>query len=151
MFKDIGTASQQVSPWKDPAQLFIRQGGANGSGTRGMIGTALGFTDADWSASIPAANVFTSSGTLLGAVAGDSANASKSLGILSVTKADAARVGSTSTQQVKVLAFQAKGQSCGYLPIRRPARSTAINVRGGRYDIWGPLHFITAVNGGKAS
>jgi hypothetical protein len=149
VFKDIGTASYQISPWTDPAQLFIRQGGAAGSGTRAMIGTALGFVDADWSAAIPAANVFTSSGGVLAAVAGDTANANKSLGILSVTKADGARPGSTATQQVKILAFQAKGQTCGYLPDSTASSFDKINVREGRYDIWGPLHFIAATSGGQ--
>ena len=39
VFKDIGLTSPtyQVSPWTDPGQLFIRQGGAAGSGTRAMI------------------------------------------------------------------------------------------------------------------
>lgn len=149
IFKDIGTTSQQLAPWTDPAQLFIRQGGAAGSGTRAMIGAALGFVDGDWSSAIPTANVFNSSGLVQAAVAGDSANANKSLGILSVTKADGARPGSSATQQVKILAFQAKGQTCGYLPDSTASSFDKRNVREGRYDIWGPLHFITAVSGGK--
>jgi hypothetical protein len=148
VFKDIGTAADQIAPWTDPAQLFIRQGGAAGSGTRAMIGAAIGFVDADWSSAIPAANVFTSSGGVLAAVAADTANANKSLGILSVTKADTARPGSTATQTVKTLAFQAKGQTCGYLPDSTASSFDKINVREGRYDIWGPLHFITATSGG---
>ena len=148
IFKDIGTAADQISPWTDPAQLFIRQGGAAGSGTRAMIGTTLGFADGDWSSAIPAANVFTSSGSLLSAVSGDTANAAKTLGILSVTKADSARKGSSATAQVSVLAFQAKGQTCGYYPDSTAGTFDKLNVREGRYDIWGPLHFITAVSGG---
>lgn len=151
VFKDIGLTSPtyQVSPWTDPGQLFIRQGGAAGSGTRAMIRAALGFVDSDWSSAIPAANIFTSSGSLLGAVAADTANANASLGILSVTKADGARPGSSATQQVKVLAFQAKGQTCGYLPDSTASSFDKRNVREGRYDIWGPLHFVTAVSSGK--
>jgi ABC-type phosphate transport system substrate-binding protein len=149
VFKDIGTTADQISPWTDPAQLFIRQGGAAGSGTRAMIGAALGFVDSDWSSAIPAANVFTSSGGVLAAVSGDTASANASLGILSVTKADGARPGSAATQQVKILAFQATSQTCGYLPDSTAASFDKLNVREGRYDIWGPLHFITAVTGGK--
>ncbi len=148
VFKDIGTAAQQIAPWTDPAQLFIRQGGAAGSGTRAMVGAALGFVDADWSSAIPAANVFTSSGGVLAGVAADTANASKSLGILSVTKTDTARPGSTSTQQVRVLAFQGKGQTCGYFPDSTASTFDKLNVREGRYDIWSPLHFVTAFSGG---
>jgi hypothetical protein len=148
IFKDIGIAADPITPWLDPMQLFIRQGGAAGSGTRAMIGAALGFVDSDWSSAIPTANVFTSSGGVLAAVAGDTANANASLGLLSVTKADGARPGSTATQQVKILAFQATGQTCGYLPDSTAASFDKINVREGRYDIWGPLHFITAISGG---
>jgi hypothetical protein len=148
VFKDIGTASQQISPWTDPAQLFIRQGGAAGSGTRAMIGAALGFVDSDWSSAIPSGNVFTSSGGVLGAVAGDTAHANASLGILSVTKTDGARPGSSATQQVKELAFQATGQTCGYLPDSTASAFDKLNVREGRYDIWGPLHFTVATSGG---
>jgi hypothetical protein len=149
VLKDIGITADQIAPWTDPNQLFIRQGGAAGSGTRAMIGAAIGFVDSDWSSSIPAANVFTSSGSLLAAVAADSANANETLGILSVTKADGARPGSSATQQVKILAFQAKGQTCGYLPDSTAASFDKLNVREGRYDIWGPLHFITAITGGE--
>ena len=52
---------------------------------------------------------------------------------------------------MKVLAFQADqvaGQTCGYFPDSTANTFDKLNVRQGRYDIWGPLHFITAVDGG---
>jgi hypothetical protein len=49
---------------------------------------------------------------------------------------------------VKELAFQAQGQSCGYLPDSSSTAFDKLNVREGRYVIWGPIHFITAVSGG---
>jgi ABC-type phosphate transport system substrate-binding protein len=148
VFKDIGTAADQIAPWTDPAQLFTRAGGPTGSGTRAMTSAAMGFTSVtDWSSSIPAANIEASSGAMAAAVDADTASANETLGILSVTNADTNRPGSASTTQVRILAFQATDQTCGYLPDSSASTFDKINVREGRYDIWGPLHFITQVDG----
>jgi hypothetical protein len=149
VFEDIGVTSYTVSPWTVPSQLFIRSGGNTGAGVRFMIGSALGFKDDnDWSVDIPTANVLTSQTTLLSDLAAATANANETLGTLSSTVTDLNRVGSTSTTQVKVLAFQGHGQTCGYFPDSSPSAFDKRNVREGRYLIWGPLHFITAVSGG---
>jgi ABC-type phosphate transport system substrate-binding protein len=157
VFKDVGT-TYPIAPWTDPDQLFIRAGGPNGSGTRAMTSAAMGFTSVtDWSSAIPSGvdgglnNVEASSGAMLTAVAGDSANANATLGILSNTTADPNRPGSASTTPVKVLAFQSDevaDQTCGYFPDSTANTFDKLNVRQGRYDIWGPLHFITAVDAG---
>jgi hypothetical protein len=134
-----------VSPWTSAANIFIRSGGETGSGTRFMIGSALGLGQ-DWSPDIT--NVLTSQGTLIGDLAADTANADETLGILSVTGSDPNRPGSSSSTPVKELAFQAAGQSCGYLPDSSSLEFDKLNVREGRYIIWGPVHFVTAVSGG---
>jgi len=146
VLKNIANASFHITPWTDATNIFIRPGGATGSGTRGMIGVALGLADGDWDASLV---VKAGSGDVLAAVAGDQAAANASLGILSVTVADKNRVGCTATgcTPVKVLAFQAKDQSCGYFPDSTASSLDKLNVREGRYWVWGPLHFITAVDG----
>jgi hypothetical protein len=46
-----------------------------------------------------------------------------------------------------VLPFQAKAQTCGYLPDSSSSSFDKLNVREGRYGIWGPIHFVTNVNG----
>jgi len=150
VMKDIANATFHITPWADPANVFIRPGGATGSGTRGMIGVALGLADGDWDASL---TVKAGSGDVLAAVAADQAAANASLGILSVTVADNNRVGCAPTppatcSPVKVLTFQGKDQLCGYYPDSTAAATDKLNVREGRYDIWGPIHFITAVDGG---
>jgi hypothetical protein len=157
VFKDIGIAADQISPWTDPTQLFIRAGGPNGSGTRAMTSAAMGFTSVnDWSSAIPSgvdgglSNVEANSTAMLSAVSGDTTNANETLGILSATTTDPNRPGSASTTPVKVLAFQSDevaDQTCGYFPDSTANTFDKINVRQGRYDIWGPLHFITAVDG----
>ena len=143
ILKYAGTSMYPIAPWTDVANTFIRPGGATGSGTRAMIGAAIGLNDADWKGTVKAG-----SGDVLGAVAGASAAANASLGILSVTLADKNRVGGKGvTTPVKTLAFQAKNQSCGYLPDSSSTSFDKLNVREGRYGIWGPLHFVANVNG----
>ena len=118
-----------------------------------MTSAAMGFTSVnDWSSAIPSgqdggpSNVEANSTAMLAAVAGDTANANETLGILSATTTDPNRPGSASLTPVQVLAFQATGQTCGYYPDSTKNTFDKLNVRQGRYDIWGPLHFITAVD-----
>src|ERR1019366_2413276 len=47
---------------------------------------------------------------------------------------------------VRQLAFQAKGQECAYYPDSTSTALDKINVRQGRYAIWGPLHMIVDVD-----
>ena len=146
LLKYVGTGQYPMAPWTDVANVFIRPGGATGSGTRAMIGAAIGINDGDWKGTL-VKGATTGSADVLAAVAGAQAAPNASIGILSVTLADANRVGSTSATPVKVLAFQAKDQKCGFFPDSTATSFDKLNVREGRYGIWGPLHFITAVNG----
>jgi hypothetical protein len=50
-------------------------------------------------------------------------------------------------KQIKVLAFKAKNQSCGYLPDSSSTTFDKLNVREGRYAMWGPLHILSKVDG----
>jgi hypothetical protein len=143
VFKDLGTTFM-VTPWTSGADIWIRPGGPTGSGTRFMIGSALGMGDTDWSSALT--NDTGNSTSVLTGVSGDTANANASLGILSVTNTDPNRSGTASTTPVMELAFQAKGQSCGYLPDSSAMSFDKLNVREGRYVIWGPGHYITAVS-----
>jgi hypothetical protein len=148
VLNDIGVTNFTVAPWTVPSALFIRSNNAStGSGVFFMIANALGLSD-NWSADIPAANMEANANALVSAVSADSAQADATLGILSVTGSDPNRPGSASTTPVKELAFQALGQSCGYLPDSSSSAFDKLNVREGRYLIWGPIHFITAVSGG---
>ncbi len=142
--KYANVTTYPVAPWTDVANIFIRP---DGSGTKYMLGTAIGIT-AGWQGTVK-----TGSGDVLKAVAGAQAAANASLGILSVTLADVNRPGGQSATPVKTLAFQAKGQAaaqtCGYFPDSNPSTSfDKINVREGRYGVWGPLHFVTKTDAG---
>jgi hypothetical protein len=63
-----------------------------------------------------------------------------SLGFSSAEVADKFR------DQVRILAFQAKGQSCGYWPDSSVTSFDKKNVRDGHYWIWAPAHFLAAVD-----
>jgi hypothetical protein len=143
VLKYANTTTYPVAPWTDAANIFIRP---DGSGTKYMLGTAMGLTSG-WQGVVKAG-----SGDVLKAVAAAQAAANASLGILSVTLADLNRPGSASATPVKTLAFQSNGQggvkqSCGYFPDSTSTSFDKVNVRDGRYAVWGPLHFVTNVDG----
>ena len=64
--------------------------------------------------------------------------AEQTLGIIS---ADFASLES-SRGVVKTLAFQARGQRCGFYPDSKPNIVDRLAVRDGHYPLWGPLHFF---------
>jgi ABC-type phosphate transport system substrate-binding protein len=97
----FGGTQYQVAPWTDPAFMFIRP---DTSGTKNMIGTAIGLAVSKWKGTVE-----NKSGDVLTAVSA-STNPNATLGILVSGDADANR------SKVKILAFKAKGQSCGYTP-----------------------------------
>lgn len=133
------TAAHQVSPWTDPASLFQRDAS---SGTETMIATAIKVPAAKW---LAGANTNKTSDAIFAALTG-AADASKALGILGASYADLHR------DKVKELAYQAYGQSCGYLPDSNATAFDKANVRDGHYEIWGPLHLYTHVgSNGKSS
>ena len=148
----FGFAGQQyqVAPWTDPTQMFIRK---PTSGTINMIGTAIGLPASKWLVGMTYdAQRRSGSGAVLSALqTASSVNAS--IGILAADFADRFRNpaapadGGTAPPGIKVLAYKHKGQSCGYLPDSDSTHYDKINVRQGRYAIWGPVHMVTTVDG----
>jgi len=63
------------------------------------------------------------------------------IGFLSAEIADAFR------SQIRVLAYQHTGQTCGYWPDSTPEAYDKVNVRSGQYWLWSPVHFFAAVDG----
>jgi hypothetical protein len=153
-----GGVMYPVGAWTDYTQIFIRK---PTSGTETMIGSAIGLPSSKWLTQVPdggASQQENGSGNVLNAVQNAAAGAapSKAIGILAADLGDADRgmltMSTTADGGVsyggglKILAFQAKNQSCGYLPDSDAVHKDKINVRQGRYDIWGPLHLVTAVD-----
>jgi hypothetical protein len=74
-----------------------------------------------------------------------------SIGIVAADFADANRnpaapPGGTAPPGIKILAYKHTGQTCGYLPDSDATHYDKINVRQGRYAIWGQVHIVTAVD-----
>jgi hypothetical protein len=140
-----GANTYTVSPWNVPANVFIRP---STSGTLNMIGTVIGLRGTKWAnATTTNVNVETSSANMFTAIATAPANIDATVGILSaqfVLQQDAVAV-KAGTPTIKTLAFQNKGQTCGYFPDSTANKGDKLNVRQGRYSFWGPAHLAANV------
>jgi ABC-type phosphate transport system substrate-binding protein len=133
-FGGVGTT---VAPWTDKNFLFQRP---DTSGTRRMIGKAIGLEIGKWKATEKKG-----SGDVLSSVHNaDATNANGSLGILAADFADTNRSGPSA---IKVLAFQPKGETCSYFPDSTNLTLDKANVRTGKYPIWGQLHLVAKATG----
>lgn len=137
----FGTGGNQgkAAPWTTPSLYFVRNAS---SGTQQMVARAIGVPADKWW------------GTDRGSADGvrknmkvilDADTAEKSIGILSTDITDEER------SNLRVLAFQATGQTCGFLPDSTPFAEDKLNVRDGHYPIWGPVHFFTRTENGLPS
>lgn len=134
----------QAPPWTEDAYIYHRTAS---SGTQSMIAKAIGVDPAKW---LPndAAHALGGSGNVrdaLKALNTDAANASKGIGILAAGTADA-NPKTSATAGLTRLAYQHTGQTCGYWADATASSFDKINVRQGRYPIWGPIHFLAKVN-----
>lgn len=89
---------------------------------------------------IPAENVVQTNGETIAGVFSGSANPDATLGYASGSAVAAA------ADQVKTLAYQHYGQSCGYLPDSSPTAVDKLNVRTGQYYLWTPGHFYAPID-----
>ena len=134
----LGTTGGGVQPYVDPTLFFIRN---SGSGTQQMISRAIEIDAKKWWGGDRGGSGKVRD--LLEAV--PQTKSGSSIGILSTDFADTERA------RLRILAFKAKGQSCGYLPDSTPFTRDKLNVRDGHYAIWGPVHFYAQVSGGVPS
>lgn len=119
-----------VDPWTDESLLFRRD---ESSGTQRMLATAIG-VDADrWRGTATS-----TSGDLVSKLT-TAGTASRALGILATDVAQENR------SRLRILAYQHRRQTCGYLPDRDETSNEKINVRDGHYAVWGPLHMLTRI------
>ncbi len=134
------TAANTIAPWSDPTQIFVRY---YDSGTLEMIGTAINLLGSKWVNATNKSSAQTVGGTgpmqtALLAAENVTADQSTAIGILSTS---GLKTG------IKGLAFQGVGQSCSYYPDSGSTAYDKINVRQGRYEIWGPEHMVANVDG----
>lgn len=130
----------KAAPWTDPALFFVRNAS---SGTQQMIARAIGIEANAWWGK----NAGGTSGVVSGLQSVVPSLASSVIGILST---DALKNEET-RRNIRILAFQDKGQLCGFYPDRIPVSLDKQNVRDGHYPIWGPVHFFTPITAGQPS
>ena len=131
----LGGYAGASAPWIDPMFFFIRN---DKSGTQQMTSAAIGVPAGQWWGIDQGGSTAVKENLKLLV---DNASAEKAIGILSTDLADSER------SNLRVLAYQARGQSCAYYPDSTPFSADKRNVRDGHYDIWGPVHFYTRVEG----
>lgn len=144
-----------VMPWTVPTAVWTR---GDTSGTQLMTANAIGLSGDKWlsglSAEAGAAQIVSSSGNMVTDVETSGAtNPNATIGILSAGTLDPLKAApgtndaGAATGGLKPLAFQAKDEDCGYYADSSLSTFDKINVRQGRYAIWGPLHFLANVDG----
>jgi len=139
------SAAHTIAPWSDPTAIQIRSAS---SGTQQMIAAALAQVGSGFAAAKMQGKANSGSTDVLNGLNALAAASQqeKAIGILATDVIDKNR------GAVKSLAFQFKGQTCGYTPDSTPTAWDKQNVRDGHYAIWGPLHMFTPVGAdGKAT
>ena len=135
----LGGGGGKAAPWVDPSLFFVRNAG---SGTQQLIARAIGVPADKWWGLDRGGSSQVRSGLK---VVLDKDTAEKSIGIVSVDIADEER------SNLRILAFKAKGQTCGYLPDSTANTRDKLNVRDGHYPIWVPVHLFARTSGGIPS
>lgn len=126
-------AQSGVAPWTDESALLHRGGS---SGTQNLLAAAIGLPAAAWRGK-PQGSTGSLTTALLQQGSMGGAVADSTLGIVS------SDVVQQRADQLRLLAFQAADQTCAFWPDSTETARDRINVREGRYPLWGPYHFFT--------
>lgn len=127
-------SDSQVEPWTSVDYIFQR---SSDSGTQAMVAAAIGVPSTRWQGTPT-----TGSSDMLAKLVGVPANmAENTIGILGSTHLEQNRA------TLRALAYQHFGDTCALLPNRTARSNEKANVRDGNYEIWGPLHLLTTVDG----
>jgi ABC-type phosphate transport system substrate-binding protein len=124
----------QAQPWVDDTQIFKRD--AN-SAAQLFISLATGIP----AEKFKGVDTKSNAGTIT-AVA-QSLKPEAAIGLVSGEVADANRA------TVRTLAYQHKGQRCGFTPDSTVTSFDKKNVRNGLYHIWAPIHFFARIDAAK--
>jgi len=124
----------QAQPWTDDTQIFRRD--AN-SAAQLFISLATGIPPEKFKGVDTKSN-----GGTVTAVA-TSIKPEAAIGLVSGEVADASRA------TVRTLAYQHKGQRCGFTPDSSATAFDKKNVRNGQYHIWAPIHFFAKIDAQK--
>jgi len=128
--------SFQADPWTDPSHILRRD---PASGTQNLIGAFIGVHSTRFEGAA-LANTQAMIDSIKATPAGE---ASATIGILDVVNIDDER------GSLRALAFQAKGQTCAFLPDADKDGADKRNVRDGHYTLWGPIHVFSRAGAGE--
>lgn len=124
----------QAQPWVDDTQIFRRD---PNSAAQLFIAFATGVP----AEKFKGVDTKTNSGTIT--AVSQSIKPEAAIGLVSGELADANRA------TIRTLAFQAKGQRCGFTPDSTATSFDKKNVRNGQYHIWAPIHFFARIDAQK--
>jgi hypothetical protein len=130
----FGGAGSVVSPWSDPGSIFApnRQ-----SSLLDLVATAIGLAPSHWATA--AHSTVTATSAAVAALQGAPV-AGAAITLLP------SQVVESNADSLRPLAYEHTGQSCGYLASSDGEHFDQVNVRQGRYALWGPLHVFMAVD-----
>jgi hypothetical protein len=133
---DASSTNLTVSPWGTPGDIFTRSAS---SFVALFVGLDTGVPVATVAAHGTQESTNSATVTALNALNG-TVNAEAGIGFVSGEVADGNR------SEIKVLAYQHTGQTCGYWPDSTIDAFDKVNVRSGQYWLWSPVHFYAAIN-----
>ncbi len=140
---DAVDPAHTIAPWSNPLDIYVRFWD---SGTQEMIASAIGLPGGKWknatttTTPLPAQQT-TGSGNMIQKITAAAAmDPNGTIGVLGAANIYGAA-------GIKPLAFQATGQSCAFYPDSSSSAADKLNVRQGRYDIWGAEHMVAYVDG----
>jgi hypothetical protein len=139
---DNGTM-QQISPWTNPAQYYVRSAG---SGTQSMISAALfGLQPGSWWGNPNTSSSGVVTGVQNAFFSMDAGAIEQTIGIVGSDILDPIRQGIVNgqpsmTPTMKNLAVQDLNAMCSFYPDGTSSSYDKKNVRNGVYPIWGPSH-----------
>jgi hypothetical protein len=134
-----GAQGRAVTPWTKPEAVFGR---ATNSFVHQIIASYFKVPPTGFK--VPQPNVLSTNPQTVQAVFawGEANDPNEPLGYVSGSAADLGE----GAGQVKTLAVQATGQTCGYLPDSSRARKDKANVRSGQYPLFTPGNFYAKVD-----
>jgi ABC-type phosphate transport system substrate-binding protein len=130
-------AGNTVSPWGTTADIFTRSASS-------FVGLFVSLDTGVPVATVAAHGTLESTNSATVAGLNDlngTPDVEYGIGFVSGEVADGNR------SEIRVLAYQHTGQTCGYWPDSTVDAFDKVNVRSGQYWLWSPVHFYAAVNG----
>jgi hypothetical protein len=133
------TAATTIAPWTDSTQIYVRY---YDSGTLEMIAKAINLPGSKWvnATNMTGSQTFTGTGGMQGALIAAESSTTNQLTAIGVLSTSGIKTG------IKGVAFQGYNQLCSYYPDSGMSAGDKINVRQGRYQIWGPEHMVANID-----